>query len=137
LQLCKAGFTGGWTPADKVLLLISPNTSEDKSLRAVASSVLTLDVREDIRADYHLDICAAPALLDASFDAVIGHHVFAHVHDDRHAYAEVARILRPDGRLFLTTPLTAGKTHEISVRVNAKDVKLRARKSYLAPKGTR
>jgi SAM-dependent methyltransferase len=114
LDLCGRGFSSEWTPSGKTLLLISPNSSEDRALRKTAASVSTLDVREDFRADYHEDICNCPSLPTAAFDGVVAHHVFAHVHDDGRAFAEVARILRPDGRLFLSTPLTrSGKTEQI------------------------
>jgi SAM-dependent methyltransferase len=114
LDLCRRGFSSEWTPNGKALLLISPNSSEDRALRKVAASVSTLDVREDFRSDYHEDICNCPSLPTGAFDGVVAHHVFAHVHDDGRAFAEVARILRPDGRLFLSTPLTrTGKTEEI------------------------
>jgi Ca-activated chloride channel homolog len=53
------------------------------------------------------------------------------------AFARVAEELHSQYLLGFTTPARDGKTHEISVRVTAKDVKLRARKSYLAPKATR
>lgn len=115
LQLCRTRFGAEWSPAGKDLLLISPNTGEERSLRALAKSVRTLEVREDIPADFHADICDAPVLDDRSFDAVVGHHVFAHVYDDRKAFSEVARILRPGGRLFLSTPLDpSGQTLEIT-----------------------
>lgn len=41
---------------------------------------------------------------DASFDAVLSNEVIEHVQDDRAALAEVARVLRPGGRLLLFCP---------------------------------
>jgi SAM-dependent methyltransferase len=113
-ECCKHGFGEGWTMRNKALLLVSPNPSENLALRREAGSVRTLDVRLDVRADYHEDLCHVPALADASFDVIVAHHVFAHVRDDRLAFAEAARLLRPQGRLFFTTPLEAsGVTREI------------------------
>ena len=42
---------------------------------------------------------------DASFDLVTSTEVFEHVPDDRRAFAEVFRVLRPGGRLVFTVPL--------------------------------
>ena len=41
---------------------------------------------------------------DGAFDAVILSEVLEHIPDDRHAIAEVARILRPGGTLAVTVP---------------------------------
>lgn len=40
---------------------------------------------------------------DASFDAVIANHMLYHVPDRDQAYAEIKRVLRPDGRFFAAT----------------------------------
>lgn len=42
---------------------------------------------------------------DASFDLVTSTEVFEHVPDDRRAFAEVHRVLRPGGSLVFTVPL--------------------------------
>jgi len=50
---------------------------------------------------------------DGSFDLVTSTEVFEHVPDDRRAFAEVYRVLRPGGRLVFTVPLMdAGPTLE-------------------------
>ncbi len=41
---------------------------------------------------------------DASFEAVLSNEVIEHVRDDRAALAEIARVLRPGGRLLLFCP---------------------------------
>lgn len=46
----------------------------------------------------------AIAHLDASFDTVISCETIEHVPDPRKALRELARVLKPGGRLFLTTP---------------------------------
>jgi SAM-dependent methyltransferase len=48
------------------------------------------------------DISALP-FPDAQFDTVIAMHMLYHVPDQRRAVAEVARVLRPGGRLVVTT----------------------------------
>lgn len=42
--------------------------------------------------------------LDDSFDAVTAHHVIEHMHDPFGFLREVLRILKPDGKLVVTTP---------------------------------
>jgi SAM-dependent methyltransferase len=42
---------------------------------------------------------------DASFDLVTSTEVFEHVPDDRRAFAEIHRVLRPGGTLVFTVPL--------------------------------
>lgn len=42
---------------------------------------------------------------DARFDLVTSNQVFEHVPDDRRAYAECARVLRPGGALIFSVPL--------------------------------
>ncbi len=46
---------------------------------------------------------------DASFDLVTSTEVFEHVPDDRRAFAEVHRVLRPGGSLVFTVPLMETK----------------------------
>ncbi len=45
---------------------------------------------------------------DAEFDTVVSCETIEHVPDPRRAVAELARVLKPRGRLFLTTPNYAG-----------------------------
>jgi len=49
------------------------------------------------------DLTAAP-FPDDSFDVIICSHVLEHIPDDRAAFAELLRILRPGGRALLLTP---------------------------------
>jgi SAM-dependent methyltransferase len=41
---------------------------------------------------------------DASFDLIIAAEVLEHLHDDGRAYAELARVLKPGGRIAVTVP---------------------------------
>jgi len=53
-------------------------------------------------------ICACAEGLpfaEASFDRVVADSVIEHVHDQRRALAEIRRVLRPGGRIFLATPI--------------------------------
>lgn len=49
------------------------------------------------------DVLALP-FPDASFDAVIAAEVLEHIPDDERAMAEIARIVRPGGRVAVTVP---------------------------------
>jgi SAM-dependent methyltransferase len=57
--------------------------------------------------DYVSDINAIP-VPDASFDVILCTEVLEHVPEPIEALREMARILKPGGRLFLTAPLMSG-----------------------------
>ncbi|HHT9135736.1 MAG TPA: methyltransferase domain-containing protein [Candidatus Wunengus sp. YC60] len=57
--------------------------------------------------DYESDICAIP-VPDNSFDIILCTEVLEHTPEPIEAMREIARILRPGGRLFITAPLGAG-----------------------------
>ncbi|NOX62084.1 MAG: class I SAM-dependent methyltransferase [Chloroflexi bacterium] len=48
--------------------------------------------------------CEALPFASESFDTVLSHEVLEHVADDAQTLAEIARVLRPGGRLVLFTP---------------------------------
>lgn len=64
----------------------------------------------------------ALSLADASFDLVTASEVFEHVADDRAAFAEVRRVLRPGGTLLLTVPLDLRGTSVERARATSKGV---------------
>ena len=57
--------------------------------------------------DYVSDITAIP-VPDHSFDVILCSEVLEHVPEPMKALREMARILKPEGRLFLTAPLGSG-----------------------------
>jgi SAM-dependent methyltransferase len=61
--------------------------------------------------DYVCDLTDIP-VQDSSFDAVLCFEVLEHVPDPINALAEIARILKPGGKLLLTAPLGSG-LHQI------------------------
>lgn len=60
----------------------------------------------------HQDLCAL-SFPDASFDLVLCNELFEHVQDLDLAFREIARVLRPGGRLIATCPLAFGQQHSI------------------------
>ena len=60
----------------------------------------------------HQDLCAL-TFSDASFDLVLCNELFEHVQDLELAFREIARVLRPGGRLVATCPLAFGQTEAI------------------------
>lgn len=62
----------------------------------------------------HQDLCAL-TFTDASFDLVLCNELFEHVQDLELAFREIARVLRPGGRLLATFPLAFGQ-HESIVK---------------------
>ena len=60
----------------------------------------------------HQDLCAL-TFADASFDLVLCNELFEHVQDLDLAFREIARVLRPGGRLLATCPLAFGQLESI------------------------
>lgn len=68
-----------------------------------------LDEAEASYADIpHQDLCAL-SFADGSFDLVLCNELFEHVQHLDRAFAEIARVLRPGGRLLATCPLAFGQ----------------------------
>ena len=60
----------------------------------------------------HQDLCRL-TFSDASFDLVLCNELFEHVQDLELAFREIARVLRPGGRLLATCPLAFGQRETI------------------------
>ncbi len=60
----------------------------------------------------HQDLCAL-SFSDVSFDLVLCNELFEHVQDLELAFREIARVLRPGGRLVATCPLAFGQAEAI------------------------
>ena len=60
----------------------------------------------------HQDLCNL-SFSDASFDLVLCNELFEHVQDLELAFREIARVLRPGGRLLTTCPLAFGQQDSI------------------------
>lgn len=60
----------------------------------------------------HQDLCDL-SFADNSFDLVLCNELFEHLKDLDQAFAEIARVLRPGGRLVATCPLAFGQMENI------------------------
>lgn len=60
----------------------------------------------------HQDLCAL-SFADAKFDLVLCNELFEHVRDLDLAFREIARVLRPGGRLVATCPMAFGQHDSI------------------------
>jgi SAM-dependent methyltransferase len=86
------------------LLHVAPEEVFAARLRALPSlRYLSADLASP-RAMLRADVQRLP-LPDASFDAILCHHVLEHVPDDRAAMGELLRVLRPGGWALLQSPI--------------------------------
>jgi hypothetical protein len=60
----------------------------------------------------HQDLCAL-TFASGSFDLVLCNELFEHVQHLNQAFGEIARVLRPDGRLLATCPLAFGQQDSV------------------------
>ncbi|SFQ46713.1 Methyltransferase domain-containing protein [Roseivivax halotolerans] len=95
-------------PATEVLFF-APDWGVQKWLAQKVSVHLTTADYSAPGVDRHWDITAIDAPSD-SFDLILCSHVMEHVADDAAGFAELYRILRPDGRLVLQVPVDQDAT---------------------------
>jgi SAM-dependent methyltransferase len=100
-------------------LHFAAETCITRFVKPLVSEYVTADIEPGRDLVLNIENIALP---NSSFDAIICFHVLEHV-DDRKALAELRRILRPDGFLFLMFPVAAGwaKTYEDSAITDPKD----------------
>ena len=79
--------------------------------RLICSEFLD-DAEQSFAGIPHQDLCAL-TFSDASFDLVLCNELFEHVEDLELAFREIARVLRPGGRLVATCPLAFGQAEAI------------------------
>jgi SAM-dependent methyltransferase len=91
--------------ADDAMLHFAPETALRKRLRARVGNYATADLFA-AGVDHVLDITAI-AMPDETWDVVLASHVLEHV-DDKKAFAELFRILRPGGRMLILVPVAEG-----------------------------
>ncbi|MFS6828232.1 methyltransferase domain-containing protein [Cyanobium sp. ATX-6F1] len=72
-----------------------------------------LNDAENNFADIHNEDLCALSYSDASFDLILCNELFEHVRDLDLAFREMARVLRPGGRLIATCPMAFGQQDSI------------------------
>lgn len=97
------------------VLAIAPSSSELSMFSQYGvHSVTSADIRPEVGADLLVDICDMPDVAPGSFDAVFASFVLSHTYDPERALAEFARVLRPGGQLYLTDPVGAMETRQLT-----------------------
>jgi SAM-dependent methyltransferase len=101
------GFLGERTDlltARLSVLHIAPEYSLQRRLRRLENlTYRSADLDSPLAMD-KVDLLRMP-YADHSFDVVMCNHVLEHVDDDRVALGEIRRVLRPDGRAILLSPI--------------------------------
>ncbi len=72
--------------------------------RRLAEHVVTTDIVARPNVDVVADVCAGLPFFDEQFDLVVCTSVLEHVHDERKAMAEIHRVTRQGGRVWIEVP---------------------------------
>lgn len=96
-------YTDFFSTTHHQVLHFAPEVMLSKKLRAHGDGYISADItpgKADIVSDItHIQFC------DARFDYIICNHVMEHISDERKAFSELRRCLRPGGTLVLTVPI--------------------------------
>ena len=90
------------------LLHFAPEEALEKRLQAAPGRYVRADLRPRSTDVTRADITSLP-FHDGEFDVVLCSHVLEHVADDRRAMAELHRVLKREGRLYLLQPVQLEK----------------------------
>ena len=86
------------------LLHFAPEEAIEKHLEAAPLRYVRADLHPRSPDVTKADITSLP-FHEGEFDVVLCSHVLEHVADDRKAMAELHRVLKPDGRLYMLQPV--------------------------------
>lgn len=87
------------------VLDVAPQVHEGAKAYFLQSRIETLDIDPESGADIIADICKTnEGIADETYDFVVCTEVLEHTLNPFAAVAELARILKSDGKLFLTVP---------------------------------
>lgn len=78
------------------------------------------DFEDEFLADYRFDITRIEQE-NNKFDTVICYHILEHIKNDRQAMAELYRVLKPSGILYIQTPFKDGDIFEDDAIVSPED----------------
>lgn len=94
------------------VLHFSPSRSLFRMLKKMKSiNYFSSDFEDEFLADYKFDITKIDQNPN-KFDIIICYHILEHITDDKKAMAELYRVLKPDGTIFIQTPLKTGNIYE-------------------------
>jgi ubiquinone/menaquinone biosynthesis C-methylase UbiE len=94
------------------VLDFSPSRSLYRNFKKISTiEYYPSDFANQFISEYHFDITAI-TIQNNFFDLVICYHVLEHIADDQKAMAELFRVLKPGGNLFLQTPFREGEIFE-------------------------
>ena len=94
------------------LLDFSPSRALYRKFKKIpGAEYFSSDFANEFMADYQFDITAIK-WEDDFFDLIICYHILEHIADDQKAMAELFRVLRPGGTMFLQSPFREGEIFE-------------------------
>ena len=94
------------------LLHFSPSRSLYRNLKKIKSiDYYSSDFENEFLADYKFDITNINQESE-KFDTIICYHILEHIIDDHKAMAELYRVLKPDGKIYIQTPFKEGAIYE-------------------------
>jgi len=94
------------------LLHFSPSRNLYRTFKKYQNlNYVSTDFENEFLADYKFDITNI-AQNDETFDTIICYHILEHITDDQKAMAELYRILKPNGNIYIQTPFIEGETYE-------------------------
>ncbi len=94
------------------ILHFSPSRSIYRKLKTLGSiNYYSSDFDNEFLADYQFDITSIEQPND-TFDLIICYHILEHIKDDSQAMAELHRVLKPNGTMYIQTPFKEGDIYE-------------------------
>lgn len=95
----------------EVLHFSPPKYLASKFKKMESINYYTSDLVGEFDSEYQFDMTSI-ALDDQIFDFIICYHILEHIENDILAMKELYRILKPDGCIFIQTPLKEGEIYE-------------------------
>lgn len=94
------------------VLHFSPSRSIYRKLKKLKTiNYYSTDFENEFLADYKFDITNINQT-NNKFDTIICYHILEHIIDDKKAMAELYRVLKPNGTLYIQTPFKEGDIYE-------------------------
>jgi SAM-dependent methyltransferase len=94
------------------VLHFSPSRNLYRNLKKLKkTNYFSTDFEDEFLADYKFDITKIPQETE-KFDTIICYHVLEHIVDDKKAIAELHRVLKPNGSIYIQTPFRDGNLYE-------------------------